>query len=415
MVKGSHHVSLFTISRHDLHDYLRCPKILSIKTYRMMKEPIEEPESILPSPRVDLTPQLIGKVGELATEISFTPNIPVQSREKVIQDQMETLGLLVDERVRALIKESFEGLDQVKPVLEEEYGEINIIGRGETRYGLAPTYGLPDYVAFASGKDKPILVEVKNTEHHNSQDEFQAQYYNTLQRTVGVVLTETRIERDRTEFKPKTILEKNAETIIIYPRLGDHVPVEDTIDITPELVHSIWEAKQLGLVGKSPPRRCPENCPHRRYGIELDEATIEVAKPLALLFAKGLIEKGIDLDWEYLHSFAVEKAFPIVEASWRLEGKGPEQDRKKLADLLADKLNLSPQEAFHILFPANKVRKPDPSDVAKEMASDVEPWERLVGQKEARDLMVKAYSLATRIYTLPDSSKKVIDNSLDKW
>src|SRR5438445_13441283 len=76
---------------------------------------------------------------------------------------MEKLGLLVAERVKALLKQSLDGLDQVKPVIEEEYGELTIIGKGETRYGMAPTYGLPDYVAFAKGKDKPILVEVKNT------------------------------------------------------------------------------------------------------------------------------------------------------------------------------------------------------------------------------------------------------------
>ena len=127
-----------------------------------MNQPEPEPEATPPA-RIGLTPQLIGKVGEIATEMSFAPTVPTEAREVVVLNRMEKLGLLVDDRVKALLKQSLDGLDQVKPVIEEEYGELTIIGKGETRYGMAPTYGLPDYVAFAKGKDKPILVEVKNT------------------------------------------------------------------------------------------------------------------------------------------------------------------------------------------------------------------------------------------------------------
>jgi polyhydroxyalkanoate synthesis regulator phasin len=415
LVKGSHHVSLFTVSRNDLHDYERCPKILSIKTHLMMHQPEVEPEPVQARERVGLSPQAIGKVGELTTEVSFTPAIPEARREVVVVDALAKLGLLVDERIRKLVEESLAGLDQIKPILEEEYGAVSIIGKGETRYGLAPTYGMPDYVAFASGRDKPILVEVKNTERQNSQDEFQASYYNTLQRTVGVVISDKRIEEGRTAIRPKVVLEKDAETIIIYPRLGDYIPVKETIDITPELIQSVWEAKQLGLIGKSPARECPAKCPHHRYGIELEEGSIDVAKPLSLIFAKGLTEKGIDLDFSYLRSFAWQNASPVMDTVFMLRNNMTSEKEGRLIDLLTDKLEISTHEAKRLVRRDMRPPTPEPKDIMREMASDMEAWEKLVGRKDAEVLAQKSYSLATRIYTLPKSSGEMIEKAWDKW
>ena len=375
---------------------------------KLPQEPVQARE-----PRA-LPPQTIGKAGEIATEASFTPSIPQNRRESIVLDYLTRLGVVVDERLKKLVKETLEGLDVVKPLVEEEYGSLSIIGKGETRYGMAPTYGMPDYVAFASGKDKPILVEVKNTERLSSQDEFQASYYNTLQSTVGVVVTSKRIEEGETTIRPKVVLERDAETLIVYPRLGDHIPITDTLDMSNDLVRSIWEAKQLGLVGKMPERKCPEKCPHRRYDVELPEGTLEVAKPVPLIFARGLVEAGTDLDFSYLRSFAWENAFPLMDASFLLRGEMDPTKEKRLIDLLSSRIEISENEARRLVR-RDFGKVPFPHEIRGGMASELEAWQKLVGTKGVEEFVQKSAGLATRIYTIPKGSEEMIRKSWHKW
>ena len=377
MVKSSHHVSLFTLSRLDVYDYLRCPKIVSIKVHRMLTEPVREEPPTEPLEPI-LTPQVIGKAGDVATRVSFSPDVPEQRKELTAEQLLESLGIVVDANVRRLLAESLAGLESIKPSIEREYGQVEILGKGETRYGASPTYGMPDFVALAKGKDKPILVEVKNSLHPSSQDTFQAAFYNTMQSTVGVTVVKERMESEHPSVAPKTIVEKDAETVIVYPRLADSKIIKDTVGMGEKLVKGVWEAKQLGLIGKSPETACDSKCPHTRYGIELPEASIEPARPLPLIYAKGIVEKGHDPDLEYLHHFAWQRASPIMMLRWQLEGKTEGALRMRLAKLLAQKTGLDLDDAIKIMSPVRKATFLNPDEVYKEMSGEFERWEKLM-------------------------------------
>jgi hypothetical protein len=229
---------------------------------------------------------------------------------------------------------------------------------------------MPDFVAFAKGKDKPILVEVKNSLHPSSQDDFQASFYNTMQSTVGVTVLKDRLETQRSTVVPKTVVEKDAETVIVYPRLADSVIVKETIEMGKAMIKGIWEAKQLGLLGKSPETKCDSKCPHTKYGIDLPEASIEPARRLPLIFAKGVVEKGYDPDAEYLRHFAWQKASPLMMLRWQIEG-GAEgaQMRVKLAKLLAEKTGLELEDALHIMAPVRRASVPNPDQIYKQRSN----------------------------------------------
>src|SRR5205823_6125432 len=61
--------SIFTVSREDVFDYKRCPKIVAIKTYRKTrtrKERSEPNDSGIPLPNI------VGQIGEAAVRLAFS-------------------------------------------------------------------------------------------------------------------------------------------------------------------------------------------------------------------------------------------------------------------------------------------------------------------------------------------------------
>ncbi len=65
------------------------------------------------------------------------------------------------------------GLEAIRGDVTDAYGNLTVVGHGESRYGLLPTMGYPDFVA-QTKQGKPILIEVKNSARENvSLDGFQ--------------------------------------------------------------------------------------------------------------------------------------------------------------------------------------------------------------------------------------------------
>ena len=66
--------SLFTVSREDIFDYKRCPKIVAVKTYRTtrtkkkLRQEMNEPE--LPIPNI------VGQIGEAVVRLAFSGTNP---------------------------------------------------------------------------------------------------------------------------------------------------------------------------------------------------------------------------------------------------------------------------------------------------------------------------------------------------
>ena len=181
--------------------------------------------------------------------------------------------------MRQVAAETFSGLGVIRQQVNDAYGRLTVIGTGESRQGSLPTTGRPDFVALS--EKKPIMVEVKNGVRENpNQDNFQASFYNSLSDTVGVIVQDFGAGDGGVESKPRMVLEQDAETLIVYPRLKIWRRVEETIDLSPPVVEEVWRAKQLGIIGRWPEIDCSTDCPHHRFDVELPTGNLEVVKPL---------------------------------------------------------------------------------------------------------------------------------------
>src|SRR2546426_2517135 len=63
--------SIFTVSREDIFDYKRCPKIVAIKTYRTTRTKKLRPD--VHEPKIPI-PNIVGQIGEAAAQLTFSGN-----------------------------------------------------------------------------------------------------------------------------------------------------------------------------------------------------------------------------------------------------------------------------------------------------------------------------------------------------
>jgi hypothetical protein len=426
---------LFTLSRQDIYDYLRCPKIVSFKAFRATITP-KEVKSV-EDQKAGITRRIIiGAIGEAAAAIAFSPIAVALSRKqgkegaplsdiwllKRARIKLSELGVQLDAEMEELLKQTVEGLTLIRKYLTEEYGELEIIGRGESRNGPMPGLAMPDFVAISPELKQPILIEVKNAARASpSTDRFQAVYYNTVAREVGVVVLEERLESGRLVLTPKSFHESVAETVLVYPRLEKYERVSDTLKLRKELLEEVWRAKQLGFIGRTPHTDCDALCPHhrlsRRLGIELPEGNIETATPLPLIYAEGLVECDADLDAKYLRDFLFRfrigsTIFDLMPSLRVMERYSRLDEKKKIIEFIANKTGL-PTTIIETFF--HRAKWPDAETLQRTMASEIEPWEKILGKDKIKRSLNSIQGLSTRIYTLPQKSIDFVRQSWKQW
>jgi hypothetical protein len=279
-----------------------------------------------------------------------------------------------------------------------------------------------------SSNDKPVLIEVKNGSRENStRDRFQASFYNSLGKTVGVVVHDTNVNDGSVRQSVKMHLEKDAETLVVYPRLRKWERVTDTIDMDQEEIEEIWSAKQLGILGRWPDIHCESNCPHSRYKIVLPEDSLDsLAKPLPLIYAKGAADLGMDYDFNFVRRY-VHKTAPHAMSELSNLGhllwKAPRSDLEMFVAMIEARLGLGRDSSEKLLRLAAGTSTGelglrtwiDPKKVDKEMAMDMEPWQLLLPQKIIVEIGQTAQSIGTQTYSLPQQSSQLIDKSWRKW
>ena len=455
--------SIFTASRYDVYDYLRCPKIVSLKTWKNLKNPCQRKKKL---PRRNLTSE-IGKIGEELTKTAFSekeiiPEIPsdgsktfeyeLESKEHDTEYDLESLvgkntlpeielnlknrGVILDSQMKKILRDTIVGLGKIKTQLSEKYGKIKILGHGQSRSGILPNTVLPDFIALSEG-GKPIMIEVKNTSSISQKaNHFQASFYNAVASKSGVVVLEERTENGINTIVPKSLDDRISETFLVYPRHGKYEKITDTISIDKNLVKNIWIAKELGLKGQAPKTDCDSKCPHHRHG-ELPEGNMEPLIPLSLIFAEGLIEQGSDLDIYYLRrylgrqgigSIISDGLFDICRAEYQtkyssfdktLEEKNLEKIAKKkesFLDEIAEKTGFSRQEISKITskeegrnFATQMAR------AEKEMSDSFNSWKKILNAKTLKRLRINAKGQFTKQYPIPNDSKQFVKRSWKLW
>jgi hypothetical protein len=151
------------LSREDVFDYNRCPKIVAIKAMLAMRAPVAT-EPLQPSARGG--PVAIGRANELAIEAAFSGDqsqLALKALEAKLTGQFSPERLSED--LKTIAFKALEGTVAIREKIKQEYGTIRILGKGESRNPLMRSKILPDFVAFAEGVQKAILIESKGVVH----------------------------------------------------------------------------------------------------------------------------------------------------------------------------------------------------------------------------------------------------------
>lgn len=439
--------SIFTVSREDYYDYLRCPKIVALKLHRSFTRPP-------PPPKPQISRNLayeIGTIGEVATrEILSEPEEFDESDEFEIEDEsdtseseftsrslsfnLEAKGVHLDQMMSDILNETLQGLKIIKKYLTDEYGSINIIGKAESRSGILPGKIRPDFIAISENLKKPLLIEIKNTSKISEKpDNFQASYYNSLAQTHGVLVVEERHDTGKNKLMPMIYENILPETLLVYPRLGAFQIVRENIKIDQNTINAIWQAKQLGLQGKTPHTNCDSKCPHRKFE-ELPEDNIETAIPLSLSLAKGAIEQDHNLDMDY-----IVKYFTRLGLRWELEknlwtfddasdallfikNNEPEkyakkekklyEKKEKYLEMFSEKTGID-RKTMDLMI---ERRSPlNDKKIIKEMTNEIHPWQKILGKKKFDKIFPFAKGQSTIIYSIPEKSNEFVNKAWKEW
>jgi len=409
----------FTVSREDVYDYFRCPKIVAIKSYRLLHTP---PRVAHARMEPEVSASVIGRVGEAAVAAAFShaavsAGSPTKLRELLARQavsEISRMGAILDSSTKAIITETIEGLSAVRSFISDEFGEVQVIGRGQCKNGPFPGEALPDFVALSPRQNQPILIEVKNTPKPLKTDHFQAAFYNTVARETGVVVHEERMVGAKLDLTPIAYHNSIADTLLVYPRANHFERVSDTVDVSEDTLKEIWMAKQLGYLGRSPHTDCHTNCPHHRLGVELSEGNIEVAIPLPLVYSKGLTEIGFDLDTNYLSNFFYKSAISTELFDTIFHAWDDPLRKKVIVEKIAVKTQIPIDTVWRMVYPQQ--RSPDSEKIMRNMAAEVEPWEKILGEKASTKITGPAIQgLATRYFTLPNRSEDFVKRTWKKW
>ena len=131
-------LNIFSVSRTDVYDYLRCPKILSYKIFDNVNKPAYVKKK---NPKRNL-PYEIGLIGETAVQNTFpvdnsplfeeghTNNYQIPSKKQTLSDlkkDLKEIGITIDTQTKDILKDTMRGLDDIKAGIKEKYGKFEIL------------------------------------------------------------------------------------------------------------------------------------------------------------------------------------------------------------------------------------------------------------------------------------------------
>lgn len=402
--------SLYSVTREDLYDYDRCPKIISIKAYQTLRAEKHVPN---PSQR-PIEPVAVGLIGEEALQLGLG-GVEIATAMRKMSCAIPEIDK--SQLLRQIAVESLRGVEEIRRRLRSEFGDITIIGKGQGRQPDLAGAVLPDRIAFSSESKTPFIVEVKNTRHQGPADRFQAKFYNGVAETSGLYLLEERVEGRAAKLAPR-IIHGATKTILVYPRLAASTIIDEKFVPTQPMIDQVWIAKQLGLAGLSIETDCGSDCPHLRLKVDLSEGNMEALPPLPLVFSKSMLEQSWDFDKEFQVKYALkllperlrtallfhtEKADGQLERwrNWLVQDAGIDGEAAEIA------LNFNK----HLHFNGSK---PNPAELMKSMKVILERWNRIL-KKRLRNGAPFLIGKATSVYSLPAESARFINNTWKKW
>lgn len=245
----------------------------------------------------------------------------------------------------------------------------------------------------------------------DSLDVFQAQFYNTIASN-GIYVLKKRRENGLLKFSPKLVMGE-IETVIICSPSGTCLRVRDRLDLNEQRIREVWHAKQLGFQGLTPDSTCDNNCPHHRiqkkYGIRLKEGDAEPLPPLPLVFAKGIVDSGYDLDLNFQVAYATRL--------FNEEFYEKHLDSAICKDLLIRNVELN-SKAVHLALDEHTCGRyscqPTSEELLRTCRDQLKPWNKILGRRVAASAP-EILKLALVIYSLHEGSKALIEDTWSSW
>ncbi|MEM2582070.1 MAG: hypothetical protein QXD09_04640, partial [Candidatus Caldarchaeum sp.] len=162
----------------------------------------------------------------------------------------------------------------------------------------------------------------------SSLDSYQTAFYNTLSRMGGLVLGRRR-EGEAFIPRPETLPAEKISTVLLYPRHGLVEEVGKVFQLK-NMLNDIWESKQLGLMGfqpESPKKDYCTKCQWRKFCSNWSNqgpktrTLSEVATPLPLIYVKGALENGLDINTyvftDYVYDIIMEMKVEARDQIWK--------------------------------------------------------------------------------------------------
>ena len=403
--------SIFTVSREDLYDYRRCPKIVAIKAYGAIR--ISRETKQIQHRRI-AEPAIIGKIGEAAVKLSLQ-GLPKHEALKQITHSIPEVR--VNEYLAQIAAESVEGMDEIRKSLKGAYKTVTIVGRGEGRHPDLAGTARPDFICLTERNGTPIIVEAKDSAKTSPAYKFQAMFYNGIAEQFGVYVLRERLEGESAKFSP-LLIRSAAETILVYPRLATFSVVKEKYVPTQTIIKEVWTAKELGFNGQTPETQCRRKCPHNRLKADLPVGSMEPFPPLPLIFSEGNLEKGLDLDLEYQAEYAWDLLPTRIKLAVLFSRGRDLGTLTELKDWLVKNLGIT-EEAADIVLDHKKREsflrsKPDADELLELMANELEPWEVLLKER----IVASGPSIlarATAVYSLPRGSRSFVREAWGRW
>lgn len=406
----THLTSIYTISREDLYDYRRCPKIVAIKAHRKLNEvPRRGPARVR-----SIEPAVIGMIGEAAVKLGLQGAPRATAIEQISATIPQTD---VSVYLKQIALESLEGVEQIRRQLEKQYGQLTVIGRGEGRHPDLAGKVRPDFVAYSEASKTPVIIEAKNSRKPTPADNFQAVLYNGIAERFGVYVLEERMEHEFQTLRPE-LVDGRAETILVYPRLSKHTVVKEQFVPDSAMIKGIWKAKELGFKGLTPETSCGEKCPHNRLKAKLPEGDMEPLTPLPLVFSEGVLESGFNSDASYQANYAWRLLPLAVKVAVSLSSVRAVKGLTELRDWLTHTVGVDQEAAEILLNPARResfrASRPDAAKLRNAMQGKLEPWRRVLKDRLETNAP-SILALATAVYSLPKGSFRFVKDAWDRW
>ena len=382
--------SIYSGSSKDVYDYLRCPKILAAKAYSLLRQiPI----------RVLLQtgePKHIRKVRAAAVKLIFEGSSPLAAIQRV-----KSVTQLSRDELENVAEFLFK-TEKVRRKLAEEYGEIIATCKGMGKHPDLAEYVQPDLIAYVADREKPFIIEVKSTCQPDAMDIFQARFYNALASECGVYVLNRRRENGTLNLSPR-LVKGDFETVLTYPSSESYSVIKEKVDLNSRLIYDVWRTKQLGFRGLTPGTNCGEDCPHRRLRFKLREGDMEPLPPVPLMFARGVIESGYDLDFNYQVAYACEMLWTELP---RIRS-----DPNVARDMLVWNAGLDPEAVDIALGKGGRYGcQPTAEELLHSIRYELKPWRQLLG---GRVMSAAPYilGLGLHIYGLPNGSTDFVQRS----